>query len=363
MTVPGAQAFVPLAPLTTLGVGGSARWLLDTDDIDHIVVALHNAREAGIPTLVLGGGSNIVVDDAGFDGLVVRLHSTRVTYEATDDGGAIVHADAGVVWDELVASMVARGLEGVEALSGIPGHVGAAPIQNIGAYGQELADHLVSVTAFDRQADRVVQLTPGECGFGYRTSHFKQAGPDAYVILRIALRATPDRGPIPLRYGDLQAHVGGDHAPNAQAVRDAVLAVRQSKGMVYRSDDADSHSVGSFFMNPIVDNATAERVSAYALDHGFGVCPCFAASPGMSKLSAAWLIERAGFSRGFTLGSAALSSRHVLAITNPGAATAHDIRALARRIQQGVRYFWDISLTPEARILSTTGTAPGWYAP
>lgn len=362
MIVPGAQEFVPLAPLTTLGVGGSARWFLDTDDVDDIVVALHNAHAAGIPTLVLGGGSNVVVDDAGFDGLVVRLNSARITFEDAADGGAILHADAGVVWDDLVAAMVARGLSGFEALSGIPGHVGAAPVQNIGAYGQELADHLVSVTVFDRSAERVLRLGPNDCGFGYRTSRFKQAGPDAYLILRVALRAAPSSAPIPLRYSDLRAHVGDDSAPNAHAVRDAVLAVRQSKGMVYRPDDVDSHSVGSFFMNPVVDNATADRVVQYALDHGLGVCPRFDASPGMSKLSAAWLIERAGFSRGFALGSAALSSRHVLAITNPGAATAEDVRALARRIQQGVRYFWDVSLTPEARILCTTGTAPAWYA-
>lgn len=357
MSIAGAMSDVPLASLTTLGVGGRARWFLATDDLDDLAVALHQAEQAGMPTLILGGGSNVVFDDAGFDGLVLQLTTTRLsvkTDETSDE--AIVHADAGLAWDALVAATVERGFAGLEALSGIPGHVGAAPIQNIGAYGRELADVLVSVTVYDRKAGCVLRLTPDACDFGYRTSRFKKAGPDAYVILSISVRVQRDTQPIALRYADLKAYFGANTAPSAASLRAAVLSVRGSKSMVYDPADVDSHSVGSFFMNPVVDEATADRVVQYALDHGLGVCPRYPAGPDASKLSAAWLIERAGFERGYALGSAALSSKHVLAIINPGAATAADVRGLARRIQQGVTYFWDVALTPEARVLDARGT-------
>jgi UDP-N-acetylmuramate dehydrogenase len=318
-----------LSDLTTLRLGGPAGRLVEATDDDALIAA---AREGAF---VLAGGSNVVVGDEGVP--FVALVRTR----GVEREGSTLHVAAGEGWDDLVARAVAEGLSGIECLSGIPGSVGATPIQNVGAYGQEVSDTIVSVRAWDRARDEVVELTPERCGFGYRDSTFKR-NPGAYVVLRVSFALQDDATPRPIRYGELAGSLPAE--PSLADVRDAVLALRRGKGMVLDPDDHDTWSAGSFFTNPFV--------SPDALPEGAPAFP--GGTDGRVKTSAAWLIQHAGFARGHgDPAGIAISSKHVLALTNRGAGTTAGLLALAREIQDGVQRAYGIRLEPEPVFVRT----------
>ena len=335
---------VPLAPLTTFGIGGRARNFVRVTSVDDLREALRSDPRV----LVLGGGSNLVVGDAGWDGLVVQIGLPGVDIAMHGDH-AIVTVGAGIVWDELVAQMVEAGLAGVECLSGIPGLVGATPMQNVGAYGQEVADTITRVRALDRTTGEVIDFTPDACRFAYRTSMFK--GNDRYVIVEVAFRLARDAQSVPLRYPELTRALGigeAGRAPLAE-VRRRVIELRRGKGMVVDAADPESKSAGSFFMNPIVDTDT---FTAFAGRLPPDVTPpSWPAPGGTTKLSAGWLIERAGFVKGYTVGRVGISKKHALALVNRGDATAAELLALAREIQSAVRDKLGIELVPEPVIV------------
>jgi UDP-N-acetylmuramate dehydrogenase len=339
----------PLASRTTLGVGGPARRFVRATSLEDVREALAAAAADGDPVLVLGGGSNLVVRDGGWDGLVLQLGVPGIAVEDHGDH-ARVRVGAGVPWDELVAELVAARLVGVECLSGIPGLVGATPMQNVGAYGQEVADTIASVRALDRTTGEVVTIAAAACGFGYRSSVFK--GSARWIIVEVELRCRRGDDSSALRYPELCRALGvaeGGHAPLAE-VRRTVIALRRGKGMVVDPADPDSRSAGSFFVNPIVTAAELAALEA-RLPPGTSM-PRFAAPAGATKLSAGWLIERAGFAKGFSNGSrAAISSKHALALVNRGGATARELLELAQDIQDGVREHLGIELVPEPVIV------------
>jgi UDP-N-acetylmuramate dehydrogenase len=315
-----------LSRYTTLRLGGPAGRLVEARTDDELIAA------TGDDVLLLAGGSNVVIGDDGFPGTVVRILTRGIARD-----GDVLHVAAGEPWDDLVAHAVAEGLAGIECLSGIPGSVGATPIQNVGAYGQEVSDTIISVRALDRRSGAVVDLAPQQCGFGYRTSAFKR-DPSRHVVLRVSFALQASGVPRPIRYGELARAVGD--APSLPDVRDAVLALRRGKGMVLDPADPDTFSAGSFFTNPILD--------AGALPDG---APAWAAGPGSDgrvKTSAAWLIEHAGFAKGYgDPDGIAISSKHVLALTNRGHGTTTQLLALAREIQDGVQAAFGVRLEPE----------------
>jgi UDP-N-acetylmuramate dehydrogenase len=329
----------PLAPLTTLRLGGPARRLVDATTADAVVEAIRAADAVGEPLLLLGGGSNVVVDDAGWPGTVVRVATAGRRLEGTMDGGARLTVEAGEDWDGVVAASLDAGLGGLECLSGIPGRTGATPVQNVGAYGVEIADLLVDVDLYDRTADRVRTHVPAaELGLGYRTSTLKGRADAVVLRVRFALSGSGDGTPI--RYPELARTLGvevGARVP-AAAARDAVLRLRRGKGMVLDAADHDTWSAGSFFTNPVL-----------AENAGPAEAPRWPAGPGRVKIPAAWLIERAGFRRGHPGpgGRVALSDKHVLALTNRGAGSAADLLELAREVRDGVRNRFGIELAPE----------------
>jgi UDP-N-acetylmuramate dehydrogenase len=338
---------VLLAPRTTLGLGGPARWLAEAQSEADLVAALDWAAEREVPAVLLGGGSNLVVADAGYPGLVVAVSSRGVTWRSAGDR-VFARAEAGERWDDLVASAVAAGLGGIEALSGIPGSAGATPIQNVGAYGQEIADTIRAVRVFDRR-DRVVrELAPTECGFAYRDSLFRRK-PERFAVLSVELELVPtDR--VEVGYSELERALGDTH-PTPAAVRSAVLTLRRGKSMVLDPEDPNRRSAGSFFLNPIVEAADAERVVARAIEIGVAKegseVPRFPTPEGRVKLSAGWLIERAGFPRGTRRGPVGLSSRHSLALVHHGGGRTADLLAFAREVRVGVAAAFGIELRPE----------------
>jgi UDP-N-acetylmuramate dehydrogenase len=344
-SAPALQQDVPLAPLSTLGVGGPARHYLRAEDVDAVRFGLAWAAEHRLPLFVLGGGSNVVFADAGFEGLV--LHLALRGREIGTDG--TVQAAAGESWDPLVEAAVERGLAGLECLSGIPGLVGATPIQNVGAYGQDVSEAITRVHALDARSGEAVVFTGAECGFGYRNSRFKQGDRGRYVIVAVEFALRPG-GPPAVRYPELARHLEG-HTPSLAEVRAAVIALRRRKSMVIDPDDVNRRSVGSFFMNPIVDPATADVVRDALRRGGRGDeaerMPAFPTDGGRVKLSAAWLIERAGIQRGSARGAAGISSNHTLAIVNRGGATAAEVVDLAREVRGRVRDAFGVSLVPE----------------
>lgn len=332
---------VPFAPLTTLGIGGPARWMARAASVDDVAAAHAWAEEHGVPLFVLGGGSNLVVADEGFDGLVLQVALAGVTTARRGDD-EILAAGAGESWDALVAFAVDRDLAGIECLSGIPGTVGGTPIQNVGAYGQEVASVIESVTAFDRRERRAVALSTAECGFAYRVSRFKAGDAGRFVVCEVAFRLRA--GSPTITYPDIVAQLS-EHGVRSAAVRDvreAVLAVRRRKGMVIDAADADTRSVGSFFMNPIVNRTAFERIGEQDRS-----APHYMMDNGTVKIPAAWLIERSGFGRGHADGAVGLSTKHPLAIINRGGATARDVVRLARRIKGAVLDRFGVALRPE----------------
>jgi UDP-N-acetylmuramate dehydrogenase len=344
---------VPLAPLTTLELGGPASYFVRADDEATVVEALQWAGRRGVPVFVLGGGSNLVVGDAGFDGLVLQVAPRGLEFR---EAGAetLVLAAAGQPWDALVAEAVARQLAGIECLAGIPGLVGATPIQNVGAYGQEVAETIRSVRVLDRQSLAVVDLTPAACGFGYRDSAFKRA-PDRHVVLAVTFALRPGGAPA-LRYGELAQAV----APTATLaeVRAAVVALRRRKSMVIDPADENRRSAGSFFMNPIVAPAQAARVVQQALSEGLvtdaAQVPRYPAPGGQIKLAAGWLIERAGVAKGYRRGPVGVSSRHALALVHHGGGRTADLLALAREVRDAVAARFGVRLVPEPVLLGAT---------
>lgn len=349
-----------LAAFCTIGVGGPAQQLIRAKSEEQLVTALDEAASRRIPTFILGGGSNVVFHDDGFEGWVIQPTASTLTFQRNNAKVRVV-ADAGVRWDQLVRESVQRGLVGIEAMSGIPGHVGAAPIQNIGAYGQELSHTLVSVRAYDRRKKEIVTLSGADCQFSYRDSLFKRAGMETFVILQVELELRRSSAPIALRYGDLHTYFGQDEAPNAPALREAVLAIRRRKGMVFSPDDQDSHSVGSFFLNPVLSASKAEALQERALAAGLPSPPTYLQDDGSVKLPAAWLMQYAGIEPGLRRGSAGISSKHVLALMNPGQASAADIRALAYYVRMRVRERWGVELIPEVRVMTPTGLDASFY--
>lgn len=345
------QQNVPLASLTTIGIGGTARYLMRAETVDDLRSALVWAAEQEAPVFVLGGGSNVLVADQGWPGLVIQMALPGIEFEQAGDAVRVI-AGGGVNWDELVAETVKRDLQGIECLSGIPGTVGASPIQNIGAYGQEVAETIAWVEALERATGKVHRFAGSDCGFAYRWSRFKGDDAGRFIVTRVAFDLNPGGTPS-LRYGDLTRHFAAESItnPTLQQVRDAVIAVRRSKGMVVAPDLPDSRSCGSFFMNPIVPLATAEHVHQVAVAEGLmqvdEKMPQFPAGEGMAKLSAAWLMERAGLRRGEAHGNVGLSSRHVLALINRGGGTSAEIEALVKHVQETVSRRFGVDLHPE----------------
>jgi UDP-N-acetylmuramate dehydrogenase len=336
---------VELAPFTTLRLGGAARRVVEAADADALAAAVLEADAAGEPVLVLGGGSNVVVADDGFPGTVVRVTSRGIDRRVGEGGRVVLDVAAGEPWDPFVAVCVADGLSGVEALSGIPGSVGATPIQNVGAYGQEVAETVVAVEALDRHRRERVTLDAVACHFAYRSSLFKrEAGRWVVLGVRFELEASPLSRPV--RYAELAGALGvavGERAPLAD-VRDAVLELRRGKGMVVDAADPDSVSAGSFFTNPVVAPEVLEEVARRAGAEP----PAWPQPDGQVKTSAAWLIQRAGFARGHgSPEGIAISSKHTLALTNRGAGTTAELVALAAEIAGGVREAFGIDLVPE----------------
>ena len=348
MSLPSyTQAGIALADKTTLAVGGPAKTLAMPLTEAETVDTYRALAADETPVLTLGGGSNMLVADAGWDGAVVQSNDFSMDV-AADGDDRIVSAGAGIEWDELVAFCVDDGLAGIECLSGIPGRVGAAPIQNIGAYGQEISEVVESVRVYDKLADDIVDVPAEECGFGYRTSQFKRDWAGERVVLSVRIRLRPG-GEATVRYPELRKALGMDaglETPPLATVRDTVVRIRRRKSMVYDTSDPNHRSAGSFFVNPIVDDETLAEALAVAVELEVEL-PHWPVQPGATKLSAAWMIERTGFEKGFTFGKVGLSTRHCLALINRGGATAQALVGLASMIRRQVRARFGVTLRPE----------------
>jgi UDP-N-acetylmuramate dehydrogenase len=345
------QEEIPLAPLTTLRVGGKARYFAELKREDEVRDAIQFAKSRELPLFILGGGSNLVVADSGWPGLVLRVAIGGITAPASDaPGNAVLFSvGAGVDWDDFVAQAVVQNCAGIECLSGIPGSVGGTPVQNVGAYGQEVSDTIESVRVFDLKDDRVVVLPKPACGFRYRESIFNTAERGRYIILRVNYRLK--RGGTPnLKYTDLQKRFAAQLAekknPSLAEVREAVREIRRSKGMLIVPGDADCRSAGSFFKNPILSEEQFKDLAVRAAAKGLEV-PSYPALDTQHKVSAAWLVEHSGFSKGYVAGEAGISHKHALALINRGEAKASDIVSLKDEIQRHVRDGWGIALDPE----------------
>lgn len=341
-----------LAAFTTLGVGGPAGRVVECATTDHLVETVRDCDVRGEPLLVLGGGSNVLVSDAGFAGTVVLVRTSGLEISELGCGSTPVQVEAGADWDTVVVAAIDAGLAGIECLSGIPGSTGATPVQNVGAYGQEVGTTVARVRTYDRTLAKIRTFAAADCAFGYRTSRFKQEraadGGVRYVVLDVELALRNAELSEPVTYAELAQSLGvavGGRAP-LPAVRLAVLALRRSKGMVLDAADADTRSAGSFFTNPVLNPAAAAALPADA--------PRWALDDGTVKTSAAWLIEHAGFARGHGEGAARLSGKHTLAVTNRGGATAADLLALAREVRDGVRQAFGVTLDAEPQLVGLT---------
>lgn len=327
---------VPLGPLTTLQVGGPARYLIEAASPDDVREAVSFARDSKRPLFVLGRGSNLLVSDSGFPGVVLKIAIAGI--EQPSPG--LFDVGAGHDWDSFVAYAVAHDCAGVECLSGIPGTVGGTPIQNVGAYGQEVSSTIVTVRVFDPATGAFHDFTNAECGFGYRASNFNRDPARGLIVTRVTYQLTPGGAPS-REYADLRKRFPDGTTPSLQAVRDAILEIRRGKGMLLDPADADSRSAGSFFKNPIVSQDHYARLAAeYDM-------PKWWAGLNRMKLSAAWLVENAGFPRGYAQGSVGISTKHALAIVNRGGATAADVTALRDEIISRVQERYGVVLLQE----------------
>jgi UDP-N-acetylmuramate dehydrogenase len=343
---------VPLAQLTTLELGGHAQHFVRVNDQRTLHDALHWADEQALPVSVLGGGSNVVISDGGVAGLLLHMALRGIQTLDAADGRVLVTAEAGEPWDELVALAVERDLAGVECLSGIPGLVGATPIQNVGAYGQEVADTIERVEVFDRQLQSMRSLPASECGFRYRDSAFKHA-PGRYIVLAVTF-ALVRAGKPSLRYAELTRALGtpaGGNRPSLAQVRQTVIALRRAKSMVLDANDENRRSAGSFFTNPIVSTEQAAEVVTKAQALGVAQSaedvPRYPQDDGRVKLAAGWLIERAGVKKGERLGQVGVSSRHALALVHHGQGSTSELIALAKHVRSSVQRAFGVTLEPE----------------
>ena len=327
---------VSLAPLTTLKVGGPARYFATAQSENDIVDAFEYADLHKLDVFVLGGGSNILVSDKGFEGLALHIALSGI------DFGSDLRVAAGENWDTLVAKCVEKGLAGFECLSGIPGSVGGTPVQNVGAYGQEVSETIVSVRCFDRESRNFIELSNQECGFEYRKSIFNSTHRDRYVVISATFALTAGGSPK-IVYKDLNEHFG-ENEPTLIETREAVLKIRRAKSMVIDESDPNSRSAGSFFKNPIVPSSVPSKIAESLKIQNV---PSFRFSESEAKIPAAWLIENAGFSKGYIHGNAGISSNHSLAIINRGSASANEIIELENMIQKAVKDRFGIELQPE----------------
>jgi UDP-N-acetylmuramate dehydrogenase len=339
------QENIPLAPLTTLQVGGAARYFAAAASDDEVRKAVQFATTRQLPLFIRGGGSNLVVADSGWPGLVLRITLGGMTSQNIA-GTTVFSVGAGVDWDDFVAHAVARNCAGLECLSGIPGSVGGTPVQNVGAYGQEVSETITSVQVLDLKTDRIVTLSNKDCGFAYRTSVFNTIERGRYIILRVCYTLMQDGAPS-LKYADLQKHFSTWTTPPSLAdVREAIRQIRRGKGMLIVPGDDDSRSAGSFFRNPVLSEPQFQDLRSRAESQGLKI-PSYPALAAQQKVSAAWLVEHSGFPKGYSLGAAKISKKHALALVNSGQASAADIIHLKEQIQNKVQESWGIALDPE----------------
>ena len=340
---------VPLAPLTTLQVGGPARYFAEAGSDEDVRDAVRFAQTHQLPLFVLGGGSNVVIADRGWRGLVLKV-TIRGTSHETIGAQMRFEAGASVNWDDLVREAITQNCAGIECLSGIPGSVGGTPVQNVGAYGQEVSETIESVRAFDLERSEVVDLANHDCGFSYRSSIFNSTARGRYIILRVRFILIPGGAPS-LKYADLQRYFSSSRtSPTLERVRETVRQIRHGKGMLIVPGDADSRSAGSFFKNPVLTDTQLEELNHRAESKSLTI-PNYPALNAQHKISAAWLVEHSGFEKGYRMGEAGISHKHALALINAGHATAADIVALKERIQQRVDRAWGILLEPEPVLL------------
>ena len=342
---------VRLAPYTTLRIGGIARYFSDVHNEEQLHEALNFAQLLKLPIFVLGGGSNVLIADIGFSGLVLHLALTGISFQKPKKDAVLATAAAGEDWDGFVKKCVARGLAGIECLSGIPGLVGGTPIQNVGAYGQEVSQTIVAVRVYDRQQKRVVEMNHAQCQFNYRTSIFNTTERDRYIVLAVTYKLKT-HGEPDLHYPDLQKYFADrKQPPELHEVREAVRIIRASKGMLISANDLDCQSAGSFFKNPVITSEEFTHIETAAkklkLITNSDQVPNFTAPDGKIKVPAAWLIEQAGFYKGYGRGRVGISSKHTLAIINRSNATASEVIEFVQQIQTQVREKFGISLVIE----------------
>jgi len=342
------QENIPLAPLTTFRIGGPARFFIEATSRKEVEEAVAFSRAKNLSLFVLGGGSNLVVSDAGWPGLVLKVAILGIDRKTgnNDGGQALFDVGAGESWDRFVSQAVAAQCAGIECLTGIPGSVGGTPVQNVGAYGQEVSETIESVEVFDCKDNQVRELCREACGFAYRSSIFNTSERDRFIILRVTYALTPGGEPR-IAYADLQRHFAGrETRPNLAETREAVRHIRALKGMLITPSDPESQSAGSFFKNPVLSEKQHEDLKQRAALKGLMI-PAYPALEKSKKVSAAWLVEHSGFARGFGFGRVGISSKHALAIVNRGGATAAEVLALKDQIQQRVEEIWGVRLEPE----------------
>jgi UDP-N-acetylmuramate dehydrogenase len=342
------QENVPLAPLTTFRIGGPARFFVEASSHSEVEEAVAYARLKNLQLFVLGGGSNLLVADSGWPGLVLKVAISGFERHAShnDEGKVLFDAGAGESWDRFVSHAVVALCAGVECLSGIPGNVGGTPVQNVGAYGQEVADTIESVQVFDLRDNQMRELCREACGFAYRSSIFNTTERGRFIILRVTYALAPGGEPH-LEYADLKRHFAGrETRPNLAETREAVRHIRALKGMLIVLGDPDCQGAGSFFKNPVLSEEQHEDLEKRAQAKGFSI-PSYPALEKNRKVSAAWLVEKSGFARGYGFGHVGISSKHALAIVNRGGATAAEVLALKDQIQQRVEEIWSVRLEPE----------------
>ena len=339
---------IPLAPLTTIKVGGMARYFVEAKDTGEVQEAVTFARSRALPLFVLGGGSNLVVADSGWPGLVLKIAVGGIVQRGgrDEDGKVIFDAGAGESWDKFVSRAVMARCAGVECLSGIPGSVGGTPVQNVGAYGQEVAETIVSVQVFDLRDGEIRELCREACGFSYRSSIFNTSESGRFIVLGVSYALTPEGKPR-IRYADLERHFAGrETTPDLAETREAVRHIRALKGMLIVAGDPECLSAGSFFKNPVLSESQHEDLKRRAAARGL-IVPSYPALVTHKKVSAAWLVEHSGFTKGYGMGRAGISSKHALAIVNRGGATAAEVLALKEQIEHRVEEIWGIRLEPE----------------
>jgi UDP-N-acetylmuramate dehydrogenase len=352
------QEFISLAPYTTLRIGGPARFLCEVEGEAEVGEAVSFAKERNLPLFVLGGGSNLLVSDAGFEGVVLRLRVPVSRGEIRGGDSVLLEVGAGENWDDVVRHAVDRGYAGIECLAGIPGDVGGTPVQNVGAYGQEVAETIVQVRAYDLETGAFVDLDHEACRFGYRRSLFNAEARGRYIVTAVTYKLRPGGEPA-LRYADVRRHFAAEleqgEQPSLRKVYDAVRSIREQKGMLVGQGGPDGRSAGSFFKNPVVPSATLPQVALRA-GRGPEDIPQYPAGDGRVKLAAAWLVEQAGFHKGFAMGRAAISSRHTLALVNLGDATAAELIALRDAVMAAVQDKFGIQLEQEPVMLGFPST-------